>query len=203
MSCQIQDIFVYPCPGVLPSVKGMRNQTPEDTTTSVRARHLTETAAPRTERRALVIAGAAVAALLTWLVADPILSVDLTVVRAPGSATTATVSAGSIVGSAIIAGLLGWAVLAVLERRSGRGAAIWRWFAAAVAVVSLAGPLTLAQTTGGTVVLTLLHVVVASVLLLALPTAGTASAGRTGASRTGASQTSASQTGTTRAGWTT
>ncbi|QDO87659.1 hypothetical protein FNH13_04315 [Ornithinimicrobium ciconiae] len=114
------------------------------------------------------------AALLTWLVADPVLGVDLEVLTTPGGDATRLVSAGAIVSSTIIVGLLGWALLAVLQRISGRGTTIWRWTATTVALLSLAGPLTLAQTTAATVVLTVLHVVVAAILLVALPVQGSA-----------------------------
>ncbi|USQ76872.1 DUF6069 family protein [Ornithinimicrobium cryptoxanthini] len=158
----------------------MRNQIPEDTTTTLANTGRPGAAAPRTgstERRSLVVAAAAVAAMLTWLVADPVLSIDLKVLEAPGGTTTRLVSAGSIVSSAIIAGLLSWALLAVLERKATQGVTVWRWVTAAVALVSLLAPLSLAQNTGATVVLTLLHVAVASVLILALP--GTRRAGAT------------------------
>lgn len=149
----------------------MRNQIPEDTTTTVATTGRPGAAAPRTgstERRSLVVAAAAVAAMLTWLVADPILRIELEVLAAPGGTTT-LVSAGSIVASAIIAGLLGWVLLAVLERRTTQAVTVWRWVAGAVALASVLAPLSLAQNPGATVVLTLLHVVVAGILVTALP----------------------------------
>lgn len=175
------DSGAYPRPGGVPSVERMRNQIPEDTLTTEVTRGRTGTGASGTrtiERRSLVVAAAAVAAMLTWLVADPILGINLEVLQTPGGDTTAPVSAGSIVSTAIIAGLLAWGLLAVLERMTSRGVTVWRWVAGAVALVSLLGPLTLAHTTGGTVVLTLLHVLVAGILVTALPGARRGGTGR-------------------------
>lgn len=171
MSCRAGDIVVYPRSGLLPSVNPMNTLT-QDTTT-VPVTDPSGTSAHRgasAGHRALVVAGAAAAALLAWLVAGPLLGVNLEVLQTPGAATAVTVTGGSVAVSALAAGLLGWAALAVLERVSSRrGPTVWRWIAATVTLGSLTGPLTLAQGTGGTVVLTLLHLIVAGVLLTALP----------------------------------
>lgn len=120
-------------------------------------------------RRALAIAGATAAALLVWVVGGPLLGINLDVLKTPGSTSAVPVSAPDVLVSGVVAGLLGWASLAVLERVSARGRIMWRWVAAGVALLSLAGPLTLAQTTGGAVVLSMLHLTVAGVLVTALP----------------------------------
>lgn len=134
-------------------------------------------------RRALVVAGACAAALAVWLLAGPVLGTDLTVRPAPGAATQ-EVTAASVVLSCVLAGLAGWALLVLLERLTTHGAMVWRWLAGVVALLSLGGPLTLGQGTGAVIVLTLLHVVVAGVLLVALPGSGPAAAGRSRAGRT-------------------
>ncbi|WP_114905673.1 DUF6069 family protein [Ornithinimicrobium murale] len=140
------------------------------------------TADPRPQaqrsRRALVIAGATAAAVLLWLVAGPVLGTDLQVLEGPGARSAAPVTAGAVITSTVVAGLLGWSLLAVLQRLTSRGATIWRWVASLVALLSLCGPLTLAQSSGGTVALALLHVLVAGILILALP--GRSRAGATG-----------------------
>ncbi len=100
--------------------------------------------------------------------AGPVLGTDLAAAPSPGAAPI-SVTAGSVLVSSIVAGLLGWALLAALEHLVGRGTTIWRWVAGTVAVLSLAGPLTLAETTSAAAVLVLLHVVVAGVLIPALP----------------------------------
>lgn len=183
MSCRDGDIAVYPRACVLPSVEPMRNHTAEATTTTApdattsppdptdlpARRGTAGRRASVAGRRASVVAGAGAAALLTWLVAGPVLGINLEVLKTPGATTPVAVTAGSVLVSAVVAGLSGWAALAVLERVSVRGTTLWRWIATTVALLSLAGPLTLAQDTGGAVVLVLLHLVVAAVLLVALP----------------------------------
>lgn len=150
---------------------------------------------PRRGSRLVVVAGTTATALLLWLVAGPVLGINLDASQTPGSAAPVPVTASSVVVSSVAAGLLGWTLLAALERVSARGVTIWRWVAGGVALLSLGGPLTLADSGGGTVVLTLLHVVVGGILLIALPTAGTASAGRTGASRTDTHQEGVNRAG--------
>lgn len=178
------DIEVYPRTGTIPSVAGMRNQTTTPTSaapyTSSHSAASSGTASTRPTgvtrrgsagRRVLTVVGATVAALVVWLVADPVLGIDLTVQTAPGTTTTMPVTAGAVVLSSLLAGLLGWGLLALLERWGRRGVLAWRSVAGAVGLVSLGGPLSLAQSTGGMIVLTLLHVVVAAVLLVTLPRA--------------------------------
>ena len=167
------DIGTYRAIRSIPSVNVMRNHpTTEPATThhNARAGTLPDAGqASRPGRRVVVVVGAAVGALLLWLAAGPGLGIDLAVLPTPDATTSVPVTAGSVIVSSVVAGLLGWALLAVLERSTHHGATIWRWVAGAVAVLSLSGPLTLAQSTGGGVVLALLHVVVAGTLLLALP----------------------------------
>lgn len=172
------DIDVYPPARALPSVKRMRNQHQTQTpTTPLTPMPGTDRPAAGTarrgsaSRRALTVVGAAVAALAVWLLAGPVLGIDLDVRQAPDSSTLVPVTASAVVISSVLAGLLGWALLALLERWGARGVIVWRSIAGAVALLSLGGPLSLAQSTGGAVVLALLHVVVAGVLLVALPRA--------------------------------
>lgn len=134
-------------------------------------------------RRALVVAGACAAALAGWFLAGPLLGIDLAARSAPGAATTQEITAASVILSSILAGLAGWALLALLERLTTRGVMVWRWLAGVVTLLSLFGPLTLAQGTGATVVLPLLHLAVAGVLLVALPGARPGGAGRPPAGR--------------------
>lgn len=101
--------------------------------------------------------------------AGPVLGTDLSAMPAPDATTPLSITASSVLVSSVVAGLLAWALLAALERLTRRGATIWRWTAGAVALLSLAGPLTFAQGAGAAVVLTLLHVAVASILIPALP----------------------------------
>lgn len=124
---------------------------------------------PRRARRPLVIAGGAAAALALWVVAGPLLGADLAALPSPEASSAVEITASSVLISSLAAGLVGWALLAVLERITAHAATAWRWLAGAVTVLSLGGPLTLAEGTAATVTLTLLHLVVAAVLIPALP----------------------------------
>jgi hypothetical protein len=117
---------------------------------------------------ALAVAGAAGAAVLTWAVAVPLLGVDLRVGMA-GAARA--VGPGSVVAAAAAAGLLGWALLALLVRTVARAEAVWRAFAVVVLLLSLGGPVAMGVGTASVVVLLALHVVVALVLVPLLPRA--------------------------------
>jgi hypothetical protein len=113
-------------------------------------------------RRALAVLGAAAAALAIWAIAVPLAGADLTV-RMNG--TTQPIGPGSVVGSTLIAALVGWALLAVLERVVRRPRRIWTINAVVALAISMAGPLTSA--TGATTTLTLIgmHLAVGAVLI--------------------------------------
>ena len=68
--------------------------------------------------RALGVLGAVAAALAVWLVADPILGADMTVTQ-PGR-DAIEVGIGPVVFMSLVAALLGWASVAVLERLTAR-----------------------------------------------------------------------------------
>lgn len=204
------DIDVYRVAEAIPSVKDMRNHTTTDDRADIRpsthpgthpSTHsdpgpLTGKVPRRSGRaqpgpRLAVVASAGATALLLWLVAGPVLGINLDVLLTPGATTPVPVAAGSVIISSVAAGLLGWALLAGLERISRHGATIWRCLAGAVALLSLGGPLSLAQSGGGAVVLTLLHLVVGGILLIALPRAGTERAHRTSTSQAGVARAGA------------
>ncbi len=115
--------------------------------------------------RGAAVVGAVVAAVLVWVVAVPVAGVDLAV-EMDGEMEAVTLRAAVLV--ALGAGLLGWALLALLEWRVRRAAAIWTGVALVVALLSLAGPLTMATNTAAAAVLVCLHLVVAAVLIPAL-----------------------------------
>ena len=125
----------------------------------------------RARRRGLVAAGAVAAALGGWLVAVPLLGIDLAVQPAAGTTPsgTQTVGVGAVLAASLTAALLGWALLAVLERWTTRARTTWTVVAAVVLVLSLAGPVIGARTTPAAVALVALHLVVGSVLILGLP----------------------------------
>ena len=137
------------------------------TTTAQPRRSSPASAGPGRRRlpRAGAVAGAAAAASLVWAIAVPVAGVDLAVRMGE---RTQDVGLGAVVGTALAAGFLGWALLAVLESRFRRAVGVWTLVALAVLVLSLAGPLTSAATGAAATVLVALHLAVAGVLIPAL-----------------------------------
>lgn len=126
---------------------------------------VTSTSRP-TRRRAAALVGAAVASATVWAVAVPLLGVDLAVWQ--GGPAPQPVGLVMVLAASLVAGLLGWALLALLEKFTSRGRAIWTAVAVVVAVLSLAAPLTSAASPGAALALALMHVVVAAVAVPAL-----------------------------------
>ena len=117
----------------------------------------------RRRARALAVVGATVAALVVWTIGEPVLGHDL-VVRSGGQEAQ-DVGAGAVGAFALLQSLLGWAVLAGLERATAHAARIWTAGALTLLVLSFL-PLTGLQATGGSkVVLVLAHVAVGAVLI--------------------------------------
>ncbi len=114
--------------------------------------------------RAFAVTAAALAALVVWSVAVPLLGVGLTVRTMPGSSVQ-TIGAGFVVAVSLLASLLGCGLLAALERLTQRARPVWTAAAGVVLLLSLAGPLSAAVTTGGKVSLVALHLSVAAVLI--------------------------------------
>ncbi len=132
-------------------------------TTTTDRDHFTSMPTRLTRARAFGVAGAALAALAVWTVAVPLLGVDLLV--RPGGGSAQTVGVGTVVTASLVASLLGWALLALLERRVTRARTVWTGVAAVVLLLSLAGPLTGGTTSSAAAALTLMHVAVAAVLI--------------------------------------
>jgi hypothetical protein len=117
-------------------------------------------------RRALVVLGAVVAALAVWVVADPLAGATVTV-HQDGGAEVVGVRAVTL--TALGAGLLGWALLAVLERFVRRPRAVWTVTAVVVLALSLLAPFGYGQDTATRVALTAMHLAVGAVLVTGLP----------------------------------
>ncbi len=113
--------------------------------------------------RALGVGGAVLAAVAVWVVAVPLLGVHLLVRFGSGAAET--VGVDYVIGATLIASLAGWALLALLERRTSRARSIWTVVAIVVLLASVSLPLSIATTTGSKTVLALMHLAVAAVLI--------------------------------------
>jgi len=114
--------------------------------------------------RTFIVVWAAVAALLIWLVQGPLTGVDLVVRN--GDATS-TVGPVAVVAVALAAGLVGWGLLALLERVTTRARRLWAVVAVVVLLVSFVGPLgaTTIQAKGA---LAAMHAVVGAILIAGL-----------------------------------
>jgi len=133
------------------------------TATASNSAHHVPTAARRVRARVLAAAGAAAAALAVWAVAVPLLGTHL-LVRFGGGAPQ-SVGVDYVVGAGVIGSLLGWGLLALLERYTPRARALWTGAAIVALLVSLLLPLTFGTTVPTRLALALMHVAVASVLI--------------------------------------
>ncbi|MEU5670222.1 DUF6069 family protein [Micromonospora sp. NPDC050795] len=118
-------------------------------------------------RRALGVAAAVVAPLAIWAI-GALAGVDYTV-ESPGQPAT-VIGAGAIVMIALVAALLGWASLALLERFASRVARpVWISLAIVVTVLSFVPVLSVEATGGAKLALGATHVAVAVALIALLP----------------------------------
>ncbi|MGC4798199.1 DUF6069 family protein [Micromonospora saelicesensis] len=118
-------------------------------------------------RRALGVAAAVVAPLAIWAI-GALAGVDYTV-ESPGQPAT-VIGAGAIVMIALVAALLGWAALALLERFAPRVARpVWISLAIVVTVLSFVPVLSVEATGGAKLALGATHVAVAVALIALLP----------------------------------
>nr|WP_274637047.1 DUF6069 family protein [Microbacterium bovistercoris] len=119
-------------------------------------------------RRSGALVGAAILALIVWLIAVPVLGLTLEV---GAGATAQTIGPLAIVIVPLLAGGAAWALLAGLERMSHRGRRTWQIIGWAVLAVSLLGPVLMGATGGVLVALLIMHLVVGVTLVLGLASA--------------------------------
>jgi hypothetical protein len=117
--------------------------------------------------RALGVVGAVLAAAAVWTVAVPLLGGHLLIRFGSGAAQN--VGLDYVIGATVVTSLLGWAALALLERRTRRARQVWTALAVAVVLVSLTLPLIAGTTVATRVALAFMHVAVAAVLIPTLP----------------------------------
>lgn len=116
--------------------------------------------------RALIVLAATSGAVIVWVVAARLAGVDLTIRQ--GDRAPTEIGIALVVVTALLAGLAGWGLLALLERRTSRPAKVWPAVASVVMALSLVLPLTSDATTGAHLTLALMHLVVGAVLILGL-----------------------------------
>lgn len=133
--------------------------------TSAIPERVTSASRRRARSRAFAVTAAVLTALVVWSVMVPLLGVELKVRMSPGGSSVQTVGVTSVLAVSLLASLLGWGLLARLERHNPRAGIIWTITAGVVLLLSLGGPLTGAVTTGAKVALALLHLSVAAVLI--------------------------------------
>jgi hypothetical protein len=148
-------------------------------TATVSASTSTRPATPVGKRRALAVVGAALAPTVIWLLA-PATGTELRVTLA--NLGPMVVSLPFVIGTALGASLAGWGALAMLQRFTSHARTLWTGLAIAALLASF-GPVAIVDTSAGArALLALMHVTVASILILGLrgtvPTRRSATAGR-------------------------
>lgn len=118
----------------------------------------------RRRYRLPIVVGAALAAVVVYVVAVPILGIDVAVPEAPGSDIKAPLDLIAVVAMGLISSLLGWFALAVLERFTG-GRALTVWTVLALAVLVLSLPYLPGWTVAERIVVGLMHVTLGVVLI--------------------------------------
>jgi hypothetical protein len=116
--------------------------------------------------RALCAAGGALAAALTWIVEVPLLGIHLNFRF--GAGPIQAIPIGQAIGITVAAALLGWLLLALLERRTRHARLLWTTIALAALAASLALPLAVSTTTSAVAGLIVMHAIVGAVLIPAM-----------------------------------
>lgn len=116
--------------------------------------------------RALSAAGGALAALAVWIIEVPLLRIHLSIRF--GGGHVQTIGIGQIIGVSVAASLLGWLLLAILEKRADHARLAWTTIAVVAVVASLALPLSAATTTAAITGLIVMHIAVAAVVIPSL-----------------------------------
>ncbi|MHA4950780.1 DUF6069 family protein [Micromonospora sp. SD19] len=116
--------------------------------------------------RAIVAAGAIVVAVAEFALLHSAAGVDLSV---RSGSSTRQVTVGAVIVAAAVAALAGWALLAVLERRTDRSRVWWTSTAVTVLLLSLVVGPPSGVSGAAKATLALLHLSVGLVLILGLP----------------------------------
>lgn len=132
----------------------MTTETHDDVTTS-----------PRWARPAIALV-AALSPAIVFLLVSTIGGVDVAVPESFGSEQREELELGAVIGASVIAVLVGWGVLAVLERLTDKALTIWTVGALVLAAISM--PWSTGFRTSDRVVITLMHVAIAAVFIVGM-----------------------------------
>jgi hypothetical protein len=116
--------------------------------------------------RALCAVGGALAAAFVWIVEVPLLGIHLN--YRFGAGHIQTIAIGQVIGVAVAASLLGWLLLALLERRTPHARLLWTAIALAALAASLALPLAVATTSSAVAGLIVMHLTVGAAVIPAM-----------------------------------
>ena len=116
--------------------------------------------------RALGVAAAMTAALIVWLIAHPLLGVDMKISMSGGTQTLRIGWLSVLIFSGA-SSLVAWGLVTILERFTPNARAVWTRIAAVTLLLSFAGPLfgTGSANAGTKGALVLMHIAVAAVLI--------------------------------------
>ncbi len=112
--------------------------------------------------RAAVVGAGALAAVLGWVVLVPLAGVELVVAM---GGEEREVSLVQVIVSSLVGGLLGWGLLEILERLSARPRRVFLVVCVVGLVLSFLSPIASGSTTATKLGLSLLHVLVAAVVV--------------------------------------
>jgi hypothetical protein len=118
-----------------------------------------------TTSRLVTIAGATTSVLVYWTANDVFGDTDLAIRQ---GSTTQAIGPVAVAATALIAGLAGWGLLALLERKSKRPARTWTIISLTVLALSLAGPLGSGADLTSKLTLTGMHLLVGLIVIPSL-----------------------------------
>ncbi len=122
--------------------------------------------ARRRRSRALAVVAAVAAAEALWLIAEFVFGMHLQAPAGNGAPQPMDIGPGTVAVASVVLSLIGWAVLATLERFTSRARGIWLALALVALVASLGMPLSGSGVApADRVVLVLMHLSVAAVVV--------------------------------------
>jgi Family of unknown function (DUF6069) len=113
--------------------------------------------------RFVALHAAVLAPLTVWAIAVPVAGLRLQIRF--GHTAVQQVGPRDILAASLLGALLGWAFLALLERRTPRARMLWTAAATIALLASLALPFSTATTTSTRLILALMHFAVAATLI--------------------------------------